>query len=79
MRLLPCSKYVHEPWTAPPATLAGAGVQLGLTYPQRITMQDLQVCAWVCVHTGVGVSMCACVQSACVWMCVSMTTDVGRA
>ena len=27
------AKYIHAPWTAPPATLAQAGVKLGTTYP----------------------------------------------
>ena len=29
-------KFVHAPWTAPPAVLAGAGVELGRNYPQPI-------------------------------------------
>lgn len=30
------SKFIHAPWTAPSAILAGSGVQLGITYPQPI-------------------------------------------
>ena len=29
-------KYIHAPWTAPSAVLAGSGVQLGVTYPHPI-------------------------------------------
>ena len=36
------NKYMHAPWDAPPATLASAGVVLGLTYPERIIHEDLQ-------------------------------------
>jgi deoxyribodipyrimidine photolyase len=39
------NKYMHAPWEAPPATLASAGVVLGQTYPERITCEDMQVCA----------------------------------
>lgn len=31
------SKFIHAPWEAPPTVLATAGVQLGATYPHRIT------------------------------------------
>ena len=34
------AKYVHSPWTAPPKTLAAAGVELGVTYPRRV-IEDL--------------------------------------
>ena len=30
------SKYIHAPWSAPTAVLAGSDVQLGVTYPQPI-------------------------------------------
>jgi deoxyribodipyrimidine photo-lyase len=30
------SAFIHEPWAAPPLTLAGAGVNLGRTYPAPV-------------------------------------------
>lgn len=39
------SKFLHEPWKAPPAVLATAGVELGRTYPHRISEQEMQV--WI--------------------------------
>ena len=35
------AKYVHAPWTAPPAILKAAGVKLGETYPKPIVDHDL--------------------------------------
>lgn len=35
------TKYLREPWTAPFEVLAKAGVQLGVTYPERITTEDM--------------------------------------
>ncbi len=37
------TKYLLAPWTAPQQVLDQAGVQLGMTYPQRIITTDLQV------------------------------------
>jgi len=40
------TRYLHEPWTAPPAVLREAGVELGVTYPARVaglsSPQDLE-------------------------------------
>lgn len=36
-------KYIHQPWKASPDLLLSCGVVLGITYPQRIVMEDLQV------------------------------------
>jgi deoxyribodipyrimidine photo-lyase len=30
------TRYIHAPWTAPPAVLDAAGVKLGQTYPSPI-------------------------------------------
>ena len=30
------NKHIHTPWKAPPAVLSAAGVELGVTYPERI-------------------------------------------
>jgi deoxyribodipyrimidine photo-lyase len=30
------NKWIHEPWNAPPEVLAGAGIELGEHYPQRL-------------------------------------------
>lgn len=35
-------KCIHAPWDAAPGQLADAGVVLGSTYPQRITLEDLR-------------------------------------
>jgi FAD binding domain of DNA photolyase len=35
-------KWIHQPWKAPADVLASSGVILGETYPNRITMEDLQ-------------------------------------
>jgi hypothetical protein len=35
------SSFIHAPWAAPPAALAGAGVVLGSTYPHRIVTEEL--------------------------------------
>ena len=32
-------KYLHQPWLAPPEAQKAAGVDLGVTYPHRITGQ----------------------------------------
>lgn len=34
------ARFVHEPWAAPPAVLAAAGVELGRTYPRPIVEHD---------------------------------------
>lgn len=42
-------KYIHQPWAAPPLTLAEAGVKLGITYPNRLmdhaAARDRALCA----------------------------------
>ncbi|KAK9843470.1 hypothetical protein WJX81_004296 [Elliptochloris bilobata] len=35
-------KWIHSPWAAPAETLAAAGVELGGTYPHRLTKADLK-------------------------------------
>ena len=34
-------EFIHQPWTAPPAVLAAAGVTLGGNYPSRLVDHDL--------------------------------------
>lgn len=34
------TKYVHEPWKAPPELLESAGINLGVTYPKRIVLMQ---------------------------------------
>jgi deoxyribodipyrimidine photo-lyase len=34
-------EFVHQPWTAPPAVLAAAGVTLGGNYPERVVDHEL--------------------------------------
>ena len=33
-------EWIHRPWAAPPSVLSDAGVQLGITYPQRLIDHD---------------------------------------
>jgi deoxyribodipyrimidine photo-lyase len=34
-------EWIHRPWMAPPQVLTAAGVQLGVSYPQRLVDHDL--------------------------------------
>jgi deoxyribodipyrimidine photo-lyase len=34
-------EWIHQPWMAPPAVLAAAGVELGVTYPERIVAHEV--------------------------------------
>jgi len=34
------AKYIHKPWSAPPAVLRAAGVDLGVSYPHRVVLMS---------------------------------------
>ena len=34
-------EFIHQPWTAPPAVLAAAGVTLGDNYPERLVDHEI--------------------------------------
>ena len=35
------AEFIHQPWTAPPAVLAAAGVTLGDNYPERLVDHEI--------------------------------------
>ncbi len=52
------TQYVHAPWTAPPAVLAAADVELGDNYPERIITAEVGGwCAWG-AQLSCSVAMC---------------------
>jgi deoxyribodipyrimidine photo-lyase len=47
------NKYIHQPWSADPTTLADAGIRLGAEYPEPVvdlkTSRKQALAAWECV------------------------------